>query len=104
MRIKNMSFTQAFGLMAALLLMLSSPAFAIIYVDKDATDGNDGTSWTDAYTDLVSAMNENTTEEIWVAAGSYDPDSDDDDTFKIDNHPVYGGFNGTETNRSDRQR
>ncbi len=100
---KNMTCTRIFGLMLATLLILTAPAFAIIYVDVTATGGNDGTSWTDAYTDLVSALNENTTEEIWVAAGTYDPDSDSSDTFQIDNHPVYGGFGtGAETMRSQR--
>jgi len=98
---KNMSFTRAFVLMFATLLMLAAPASAIIYVDKDATGGgDDGNAWGSAYTNLASALNENTTEETWVADGTYDPDEDASDTFQIDNHPVYGGFNGTETLRT----
>jgi hypothetical protein len=100
---KNMSFTRAFVLMFATLLMLAAPASAIIYVDKDATGGgDDGNAWGSAYTNLASALNENTTEETWVADGTYDPDEDASDTFQIDNHPVYGGFNGTETLRTQR--
>jgi hypothetical protein len=43
-----------------------------LYVDKDATGANNGTSWTDAYTvisDAIQAVNQNTT--IYIKGGYY---------------------------------
>ena len=74
----------------------------IIYVDKDAEEGgNDGTSWTDAYVDLQSALNEAfPCDQIWVAESTYAPAVEPDQfaTFELVNAVgVYGGFDGTET-------
>lgn len=77
----------------------------IIYVDKDATGANDGSSWADAYSDLQTALPQGTaTKHIWVAAGTYTPHaSDRKATFNIPNNvKVYGGFAGTEVDLSDR--
>lgn len=77
----------------------------IIYVDANATGNNNGTSWTNAYTDLNLALsNLSAGDEIWVAEGVYDPSSDSAKTFFInqDNVKIYGGFAGTETDLSDR--
>ncbi|MCF8365495.1 MAG: S8 family serine peptidase, partial [Bacteroidales bacterium] len=84
------------------------PSRPILLVDADATGLNRGTSWTDAFTDLQSALNStcpNIT-EIWVAAGTYYPTqvtTDRDATFQLKNGvAIYGGFNGTETLLSER--
>ena len=45
----------------------------ITYVNLNATGANNGTSWTDAYTDLHSATYNTTSGEIWVAKGTYIP-------------------------------
>jgi hypothetical protein len=75
-----------------------------IYVKRSATAGtNNGTSWTNAYTDLQSALNAgcfapNT--EIWVAADTYKPTATTDRTIAFNvpsNVKIYGGFAGTET-------
>jgi hypothetical protein len=58
-----------------------SDSNGIIYVDKDATDGNnDGSSWDNAYLDFNDALPEAEIYaqalgecEIWVAAGTYKP-------------------------------
>ena len=78
-----------------------------IYVDIDAAGTDDGSSWTDAHNNLSDALNNmgtNTT-EIWVAAGTYKPDSSNrSKSFNMfnENLSVYGGFNGTETSISQR--
>ena len=79
-----------------LLLMTAAPAHAQIYVDTDAGGNNDGTSWTDAYTDLQTAIdNASSSSEIWIAEGIYKPGSEGDSftiTGNIDGVGLYGGF------------
>ncbi len=78
----------------------------IIYVNQNATGNNDGTSWSNAYTDLSSALEAaGANNEVWVAQGTYFPttDGDREQSFVIaDGAEVYGGFAGTETERSQR--
>ncbi|MEP7189877.1 MAG: fibronectin type III domain-containing protein, partial [Roseiflexaceae bacterium] len=79
----------------------------IIYVDQWATGANDGSSWTNAYTDLQSALVITTIrgDQIWVAAGTYQPSSagDRSATFLlISGVAIYGGFGGGETDLSQR--
>ncbi|WP_037328883.1 BspA family leucine-rich repeat surface protein, partial [Runella zeae] len=83
-----------------------------LYVKHNASGSNNGTSWTNAYTSLQSAIDYargcSNIQEIWVAAGTYKPSKDKsgnaspsdatNKTFYVD-FPVaiYGGFAGTET-------
>ncbi len=87
-----------------------------LYVDKDATGAGNGSSWTDAYPQLQSALDRVNADrtapyEIWVAEGPYYPDEGSghannvvSETFTLsrDNLQLYGGFVGTETLRSQR--
>lgn len=81
-----------------------------LYVDAHATGANDGTSWTDALTDLRVALDraacsEGSVTEIWVADGVYRPSSSGDRTASfqlLNNVAVYGGFAGGETMLSQR--
>jgi len=76
------------------------------YVNINATGSNNGTNWTNAYTDLQDAIASSTFgDEIWVAAGTYKPTTTTTQTiyFNIKNGTkVYGGFNGSETLLSER--
>ena len=77
----------------------------ICYVKADAAGANDGSSWTNAFTDLQSALGTSTCTEMWVAAGTYKPTSGTDRvaTFQLkDGVALYGGFSGTETGRDQR--
>ncbi|RZN78715.1 MAG: T9SS type A sorting domain-containing protein, partial [Winogradskyella sp.] len=94
----------------------------IIYVDQNATGSNTGESWTNAYTDLQSAIDQAATcsiiEQIWVAAGMYKPsvlprnstpitplNFFDDRNFSfhlVNNVAMYGGFSGNENDISER--
>ena len=80
----------------------------VIYVDHKATGDNNGTSWSNAYTDLQNALNSNCPDinQVWVAAGSYYPSSistDREATFQlVNNLKLYGGFVGTELTIEER--
>lgn len=78
----------------------------IHYVKWDAAGANNGTSWTDAYVDLRSALAAASAgEEIWVATGIYKPTSGTDRSVSFvlkTGVAVYGGFAGTESLRDQR--
>ena len=82
----------------------------IIYVNASAIGNNNGSSWTDAYTDLQSALSAaGNGDEIWVAAGTYVPTTEVGGigyyyrTFRLKNGvAVYGGFAGIEDDRNQR--
>lgn len=82
---------------------------AVIHVDADAVAGaNDGSSWADAYLSFASALADATIQsgdEIWVAEGVYKPTAGVDRaaTFRlVGDVQVYGGFDGTESDRQQR--
>ncbi|MCA0232705.1 MAG: hypothetical protein LCH91_19720, partial [Bacteroidetes bacterium] len=88
-----------------------------LYVKHNASGANNGTSWTNAYTSLQSAIDYargcSNIQEIWVASGTYKPSKDKtgnaspstvtNKTFYV-NFPVaiYGGFAGGENALSAR--
>ena len=76
-------------------------SLGILYVNLSATGADNGTSWTDAYPSLQSALLAAVSgDEIWVAAGTYDAPSGG---FQLKNNvAVYGGFAGSETDLSHR--
>ena len=88
------------GLMAA-----SSADAATCYVKAGAGGSNNGTSWTNAYTDLQSALNSGSCTFILVARGTYKPTPTADRTISFNVRPgvlVYGGFAGTEASLGQR--
>ncbi|MFK7804015.1 MAG: choice-of-anchor Q domain-containing protein, partial [Anaerolineae bacterium] len=94
-------------LLFATIIFVSRPtqAAGVIHVNAAVSGGsNDGTSWTNAYSDLQSALGSATNgDEIWVAKGVYTPGNAATDTFQlVENVAIYGGFDGVETIRSER--
>jgi hypothetical protein len=79
---------------------------AIIYVNTSASGSNNGTSWTNAYTDLQNALSiAFVNDEIWVAAGTYKPTLTTDRTLSFvmkNGVDMFGGFQGTETTIDER--
>jgi len=78
----------------------------IIYVDYTASGSNDGSSWSDAFTDLQDALTTVSEDsKIWIAKGTYKASaSNREATFDIlkENVSIYGGFAGTENSIEDR--
>jgi hypothetical protein len=75
-----------------------------VYVDIDATGANDGSSWTDAFTDLQDGIDLAVSGiEVWVAEGTYVPGAVETNSFATKSGVrVYGGFAGGETVRQQR--
>lgn len=91
------------------------PATRIRYVKPTATGTGDGSSWDNASGDLQKMIDElaestpSQTGEVWVAAGTYTPQSQlisgtaYSASFRMrDGISVYGGFAGTESSKLDR--
>ncbi len=89
------------------------PHSMVIFVDAGATGADMGSSWANAFTELQSALVIALPgDEIWVAAGTYTPDYDvsgkahtgsREASFQlISGVAVYGGFDGTEQVRDER--
>lgn len=72
-----------------------------VFVSSSAAGSNNGTSWTNAYTSLTTALSNSLDgDDIWVAAGTYKPSTtgNRDATFTVGKFVrLFGGFNGTET-------
>lgn len=109
------------GFLLIPVLLFSAPAnSAVIYVDTTVGPCGDGVEWDTAYRYLQDALlSAASGDEIWVARGTYYVDEDcanplgvcDDPrdltereaTFQLeDDVDLYGGFDGTETMRSER--
>lgn len=76
-------------------------------VKSDATGANDGSSWSNAFTNIQYAISASVTnDQIWVAAGTYRPTTNPANrsaTFSIPyGVTLLGGFAGNETNLSQR--
>jgi len=108
-----MSYQKIFFL--AILFTINSLSHATIrYVNHNASGSNNGTSWTNAYTALQDAITASSAgDEIWVAEGTYKPNTivpfttpstdNRNKGYSINkNIEIYGGFDGTETQRSQR--
>lgn len=81
-------------------------AQATIFVKSNAAGANNGSSWANAFTHLDAALsNAQPGDNIWVASGTYRPDSTvaPNNSFLMESGVnLYGGFNGTETKLSER--
>lgn len=94
------------------------PPSRIRYVKPTATGTGDGSSWENASADLQKMIDEladnnpqNQTGEVWVAAGTYTPQSQlisgtgYSASFRMrDGISVYGGFAGTEASKIEREK
>jgi predicted outer membrane repeat protein len=73
------------------------------YVDDSAMGTNTGASWTNALTNLQTALDTILPgDSIWVAAGTYLPETTSGFHLSHSNVYIWGGFNGTEDSISQR--
>lgn len=97
----------------SLILSWTASVEAVCHVNGAAVGANSGASWTDAYTQLQSALNDVGCSEIWVAKGIYKPvvpadvgnvtSGEQGTSFAIRaGVAVYGGFFGNEASRAER--
>lgn len=86
-----------------LLLVGIAPAWAAVCrVSVIGTAGNDGSDWSVSM-DLQTALANPNCTEVWVREGWYVPGALQSDSFRVlPDTEVYGGFNGTETSREQR--
>jgi hypothetical protein len=93
-------------LAAGLLGVAPPPALAAGVIFVTPTGGGDGSSWASALGSVsVALAAAASSDEIWVAAGTYTPTATTDRTATFalkDGVALYGGFAGTETLRSQR--
>ncbi|MCP4437754.1 MAG: T9SS type A sorting domain-containing protein [Aureispira sp.] len=89
------------------LLLFAGAAKAQVYVNVNATGANNGSSWTNAYTSILEAMDAALSgDDLWVAQGTYylhqgGPQGDSSIWLKTGVN-LYGGFIGTETTLTQR--
>ncbi|WP_054851246.1 T9SS type A sorting domain-containing protein [Olleya sp. ITB9] len=76
----------------------------VYYVDANATGVNDGSSWTDAFTNVADALAlTNLNDAVWVAKGTYTlADKNTPIAVSTNEVDIIGGFAGTETTLADR--
>ncbi|MCT4629582.1 T9SS type A sorting domain-containing protein [Winogradskyella sp.] len=76
----------------------------VYYVDANATGANDGSSWTDAFTNVTDALAlTNLNDAVWVAKGTYTlADKNTPIAVNTNEVDIIGGFSGTETTLADR--
>ena len=101
-KIKKNHFFSNYLLILILLFcfILQVSVQGVVYVNKNAAGGaNNGNSWADAYTAIQAGINDADVadEEIWVAMATY-PEA----IVMKSGVKLYGGFNGTEPLRSQR--
>jgi hypothetical protein len=104
---KKTSLLSKITLSLMLILGINEAQAQTIFVNQAATGANNGSSWTNAYVSLGSALSAVATsgKTIWVASGTYKPSTSNRDasfTFNYGLTSVYGGFVGNETLLSQR--
>ena len=84
----------------AILIVLSTAGFADVYHVAPDGDNTTGLSWATAYTTIQPAINDAIGgDEIWIKQGTYALAATIDVNKAVE---ILGGFNGTETQRQDR--
>lgn len=109
MRFTQRSLRTLFLLAGSAVLGVHNADGAVRFVKFNAVGANNGTSWNNAYRKLQDALAAVVDgDEVWVAAGTYVPAvpadaNPKDQTFNVRRGAkVYGGFQGNEASRAQR--
>ncbi|VGO19985.1 choice-of-anchor Q domain-containing protein [Pontiella sulfatireligans] len=92
----------------SLLVLWVATVQAVVFVDGSNGGAADGASWATAYPTVqagIDAAEASGDDSVWVAAGTYEPTTGTDRfaTFELKSGiAVYGGFEGNERERSER--
>lgn len=82
-----------------------TPEAGVVYVDQRATGAGNGTSWSDAFTDLHAALDAAASsagpDQVWIARGSYVAGAATPFVVPADTR-LYGGFRGREQHLAQR--
>ena len=93
-------------LMMFILSIITLDAQTIRYVKPTASGSGNGSSWTNASSNLQSMINSSVAnDQVWVALGTYKPTTGSDQNISFvlkSGVAVYGGFLGTENQLSQR--
>lgn len=96
-----MSITLRVAIVGAVLGLAAHASAQVTFVMANATGAADGSSWSNAFTDLHAALAATTSGEIWVANGIYrtgGPGTPRSVSFALKNGvALYGGFDGDES-------
>jgi len=89
------------------VLLKQEEGYPIVYVDKNATGDEDGSSWENAFTDIQDAVNYLSDRGlegwVWVAKGLYSSSKNPRSVVIIKQGVMlFGGFNGDETTLAQR--
>lgn len=86
----------ALCLSATAIAQTITPTAGIVYVRPTAVGIKDGSSWANATADLQGAINATGATQVWVAAGTYQPDATS--SFKMKSGvAIYGSFPDTDS-------
>jgi hypothetical protein len=105
--------TRLIALFAVLALAAADVLADVCRVTTDGSSIGQGSDWTDQAMDLHTALGDAGCSEIWLKAGVYRPvvpadpenvtEAEREVSFTIDRQVgIYGGFDGTESDRDDR--
>jgi hypothetical protein len=101
----NLNFELRFLIFVGLIILSFNSFGSIIYVKSDASGTNNGSSWTNAFNSLQSAIAASTSgDHIWVAKGTYKPTSTTNRAIYFiipSGVKIFGAFFGTELSSYD---
>ncbi len=104
--LNKMRWLVLLGIFTLSLVFMGTAQAGILHVRTDGDDTASGASWSSAFKTIQRAIDEaSTDDEIWVKAGTYPLAGGYAGRITVNKAvSIYGGFDGTETQRDQRDR